>query len=73
MSTAPTVLLDEPAANRTGDPVPERLREWTAVGRPELRRARLLRGAAQSGTVVWAGGPAWTAGRRGRPNAAWAR
>ncbi|MFI1336299.1 ABC transporter ATP-binding protein/permease [Streptomyces sp. NPDC020845] len=63
MSTAPTVLLDELAANRTADPVPERLREWAAVGRPELRRAGLLRGAAQLGTVVWAGGLAWTAQR----------
>ncbi|MGW3565082.1 hypothetical protein ACWDSL_14515 [Streptomyces sp. NPDC000941] len=55
MSAAPTVLLDEPAANRTGDPVPERLREWAAVDRPEPRRAGLLRGAAQSGTVGAAG------------------
>ncbi|MEU5026620.1 ABC transporter ATP-binding protein/permease [Streptomyces milbemycinicus] len=63
MSAAPTVLLDELAADRTGDPVPERLREWAAVGRPELRRAGLLRGAAQLGTVVWAGGLAWSAQR----------
>ncbi|MFF3874882.1 ABC transporter ATP-binding protein/permease [Streptomyces sp. NPDC001978] len=64
MSTSATVLLDELAADRAGTPVPERLREWAAVGRPELRRAGLLRGAAQLGTVVWAGGLAWAA-RRG--------
>ncbi|MFG3012936.1 ABC transporter ATP-binding protein/permease [Streptomyces cinerochromogenes] len=63
MSTATAVLLDELAADQAGNPVPERLREWAAVGRPQLRRAGLLRGAAQAGTVVWAGGLAWTAQR----------
>ncbi|MET9453138.1 ABC transporter ATP-binding protein, partial [Streptomyces cinerochromogenes] len=63
MSTATAVLLDELAADQAGNPVPERLREWAAVGRPQLRRAGLLRGAAQAGTVVWACGLAWTAQR----------
>ncbi|GGZ06445.1 hypothetical protein GCM10010300_58080 [Streptomyces olivaceoviridis] len=63
MSTATTVLLDELATDRAGTPASERLREWASVGRPELRRAGLLRGAAQAGTVVWAGGLAWAAQR----------
>ncbi|MEU2227344.1 ATP-binding cassette domain-containing protein [Streptomyces sp. NPDC018347] len=63
MSTATTVLLDELATDRAGTPVADRLRDWAAVGRPELRRAGLLRGAARSGTVVWAGGLAWAAQR----------
>ncbi|MFF3547586.1 ABC transporter ATP-binding protein/permease [Streptomyces platensis] len=57
------VLLDELAADRTSDPVAAMLKSWAAVGRPELRRAGILRGAAQSGTVVWAGGLSWGAQR----------
>ncbi|MGW2412595.1 ABC transporter ATP-binding protein/permease [Streptomyces tubercidicus] len=57
------VLLDELAADRTDDPVPTRLQDWAAVGRPELRRAGILRGVAQSGTVLWAGGFSWGAQR----------
>ncbi|MER6685572.1 ABC transporter ATP-binding protein/permease [Streptomyces olivaceoviridis] len=63
MSTATTVLLDELATDRAGTPATGRLREWASAGRPELRRAGLLRGAAQAGTVVWAGGLAWAAQR----------
>ncbi|QIY75861.1 ABC transporter ATP-binding protein/permease [Streptomyces sp. RLB1-33] len=62
MSTA--VLLDELAADRAEEGVPAaRLKEWAAVGRRELRRAGLLRGAAQLGTVIWAGGLSWGAER----------
>ncbi|MEV6026351.1 ATP-binding cassette domain-containing protein [Streptomyces sp. NPDC052036] len=50
------VLLDELAAERDENLVHARLRAWAAVGRPELRRAGILRGAAQLGTVLWAGG-----------------
>ncbi|MFB6713106.1 ABC transporter ATP-binding protein/permease [Streptomyces sp. NPDC056237] len=57
------VLLDELAADRTDDPAPARLKAWAAVARPELRRAGILRGAAQSGTVLWAGGLSWGAQR----------
>ncbi|MFE7972706.1 ABC transporter ATP-binding protein/permease [Streptomyces shenzhenensis] len=57
------VLLDALAAERTEDPVPARLRAWAAVGRPELRRAGILRGAAQLGTVLWAYGLSWGADR----------
>lgn len=56
-------LLDELAADRTDDPAPARLKAWAAVARPELRRAGILRGAAQSGTVLWAGGLSWGAQR----------
>ncbi|MER6566763.1 ATP-binding cassette domain-containing protein [Streptomyces sp. NPDC001093] len=56
-----SVLLDELAADRSDDPAPARLKAWAAVGRPELRRAGILRGAAQSGTVLWAGGLSWGA------------
>ncbi|MFJ5899342.1 ABC transporter ATP-binding protein/permease [Streptomyces sp. NPDC093064] len=55
------VLLDELAAERTEDAVPDRLRTWAAAGRPELRRAGILRGAAQLGTVLWASGLSWAA------------
>ncbi|MCX4459423.1 ATP-binding cassette domain-containing protein [Streptomyces sp. NBC_01340] len=62
MSTV--VLLDELAADRAEEGVPAaRLKEWAAVGRRELRRAGLLRGAAQLGTVIWAGGLSWGAER----------
>ncbi|MFF4686957.1 ABC transporter ATP-binding protein/permease [Streptomyces sp. NPDC001307] len=58
--TASDVLLDELA----GDAVPTaRLRGWADAGRAELRRAGLLRGAAQLGTVLWAGGLSWGAER----------
>ncbi|MFF4713111.1 ABC transporter ATP-binding protein/permease [Streptomyces eurythermus] len=58
--TASDVLLDELA----GDAVPAaRLRGWADAGRAELRRAGLLRGAAQLGTVLWAGGLSWGAER----------
>ncbi|MFD4322228.1 ABC transporter ATP-binding protein/permease [Streptomyces sp. NPDC058548] len=57
------VLLDERAADRTDDPVAGTLKSWAAFGRPELRRAGILRGAAQSGTVLWAGGLSWGAQR----------
>ncbi|MFE5092548.1 ABC transporter ATP-binding protein/permease [Streptomyces sp. NPDC056638] len=57
------VLLDELAADRTDDPAPARLKAWAAVARPELRRAGILRGAARSGTVLWAGGLSWGAQR----------
>ncbi|WP_225823524.1 ABC transporter ATP-binding protein/permease [Streptomyces naphthomycinicus] len=63
MSTSATALLDELAEDRGDAPVAERLRQWAAEGLPELRRAGLLRGAAQAGTVVWAGGLAWAAQR----------
>ncbi|MET9356038.1 ATP-binding cassette domain-containing protein [Streptomyces sp. NPDC006617] len=62
MSTT-AVLLDELAADRAEDPLPARLQEWAAVGRRELRRAGLLRGAAPLGTVIWAGGLSWGAQR----------
>ncbi|WP_413812487.1 ABC transporter ATP-binding protein/permease [Streptomyces sp. OE57] len=62
MSTT-AVLLEELAADRAADPAPARLKEWAAVGRRELRRAGLLRGAAQLGTVIWAGGLSWGAQR----------
>ncbi|WP_425246374.1 hypothetical protein [Streptomyces sp. NEAU-NA10] len=62
MSTT-AVLLDDLAAHRAEDPVPARLKEWAAVGRRELRRAGLLRGTAQLGTVIWAGGLSWGAQR----------
>ncbi|MFD8985453.1 ABC transporter ATP-binding protein/permease [Streptomyces sp. NPDC059564] len=58
-----TVLLDELAADRTDDPVAGTLKGWAAYARPELRRAGILRGAAQSGTVLWAGGLSWGAER----------
>ncbi|MFH7333993.1 ABC transporter ATP-binding protein/permease [Streptomyces sp. KHY 26] len=57
------VLLDELAADRADDPVPARLKSWAAVAGPELRRAGVLRGAAQLGTVLWAGGLSWGAQR----------
>ncbi|MDT0467331.1 ABC transporter ATP-binding protein/permease [Streptomyces gibsoniae] len=57
------VLLDELAAEGHENPVPARLKAWAAVGGCELRRAGILRGAAQSGTVLWAGGLAWGAQR----------
>ncbi|MGW4736034.1 ABC transporter ATP-binding protein/permease, partial [Streptomyces shenzhenensis] len=57
------VLLDALAAERTEDPVPARLRAWAAAGRPGLRRAGVLRGAAQLGTVLWAYGLSWGAER----------
>ncbi|MFF3904943.1 ABC transporter ATP-binding protein/permease [Streptomyces sp. NPDC001848] len=62
MSTT-AVLLDELAADSAESPAPARLKEWAAVGRRELRRAGLLRGAAQLGTVLWAGGLSWGAQR----------
>ncbi|MGW0881850.1 ABC transporter ATP-binding protein/permease [Streptomyces sp. NPDC002671] len=62
MSTT-AVLLDELAADRTEDPVPARLKAWAATGRSELRRAGILRGTAQLGTVLWAGGLSWGAQR----------
>ncbi|WP_331769225.1 hypothetical protein OG948_36150 (plasmid) [Embleya sp. NBC_00888] len=43
MSTT-TVLLDERVADEA--PARARLKDWAAIGRPELRRAGLLRGAA---------------------------
>ncbi|MFD5506490.1 ABC transporter ATP-binding protein/permease [Streptomyces sp. NPDC127051] len=55
------VLLDELAADGTDDPAAVTLKGWAAFGRPELRRAGILRGAAQSGTVLWAGGLSWGA------------
>ncbi|AKA01969.1 ABC transporter ATP-binding protein [Streptomyces noursei ZPM] len=58
-----SVLLEELAADRADDPAAARLKDWAAIGRPELRRAGILRGAAQSGTVLWAGGLAWGAQR----------
>ncbi|TDT94158.1 ATP-binding cassette subfamily C protein CydD [Streptomyces sp. 846.5] len=65
--TPTAVLLDELAADRAEDPVPAvRLKEWAAVGRLELRRAGLLRGSAQLGTVIWADGLSWGA-QRGLP------
>ncbi|WEO94776.1 ATP-binding cassette domain-containing protein [Streptomyces sp. FXJ1.172] len=58
--TTSDVLLDELA----GDAAPAaRLKEWADAGRAELRRAGLLRGAAQLGTVLWAGGLSWGAER----------
>ncbi|MGW1161722.1 ATP-binding cassette domain-containing protein [Streptomyces sp. NPDC002513] len=57
------VLLDELAAEKTQDPLPARLTAWAEPGRAELRRAGVLRGAAQLGTVLWAGGLAWGAQR----------
>ncbi|MEV8528386.1 ATP-binding cassette domain-containing protein [Streptomyces sp. NPDC052000] len=74
MSSA-AVLLDELAADRAEDPVPAPLQQWAAFGRRELRRAGLLRGAAQLGTVIWAGGLSWAAERglsalRGAPHPA---
>lgn len=63
MSTA-AVLLDELAADRRAtDPVSARLKAWASIGRPELRRAGLLRGAAQLGSVIWALGLSWGAQR----------
>ncbi|WP_327371167.1 ABC transporter ATP-binding protein/permease [Streptomyces sp. NBC_01217] len=62
MSTA-AVLLDELAADRAADPVSAGLKDWASVGRPELRRAGLLRGAAQLGAVIWALGLSWGAQR----------
>lgn len=63
MSTT-TLLLDELATDRAEDAVlVARLKEWAAVGRRELRRAGMLRGAAQLGTVIWAGGLSWGAER----------
>ncbi|MFE5035080.1 ATP-binding cassette domain-containing protein [Streptomyces sp. NPDC056683] len=40
-----------------------RLRAWARIGDPELRRAGTLRGLAQLGTVIWAAGLGWAAGR----------
>jgi ATP-binding cassette subfamily C protein CydD len=58
------VLLDQLDGDKVEDPVPTaRLREWAAAGGRELRRAGLLRGAAQLGTVIWAGGLSWGAER----------
>ncbi|MFB6878314.1 ABC transporter ATP-binding protein/permease [Streptomyces sp. NPDC056323] len=57
------VLLDELAADGTGGPAADALKGWAALGRPELRRAGILRGAAQAGTVLWAGGLSWGAER----------
>ncbi|MFD7872840.1 ABC transporter ATP-binding protein/permease [Streptomyces sp. NPDC059766] len=57
------VLLDELAGERNEDRAAAGLKDWAAAGRPELRRAGILRGAAQSGTVVWAGGLSWGAQR----------
>ncbi|MFC3572361.1 ABC transporter ATP-binding protein/permease [Streptomyces yaanensis] len=62
MSTA-TVLLDELAAEGREDRAAARLKEWAALGLPQLRCAGLLRGAAQLGTVTWSGGLAWGAQR----------
>ncbi|MFD5796651.1 ABC transporter ATP-binding protein/permease [Streptomyces diastatochromogenes] len=54
--TTSDLLLDELA----GDAAPAaRLKEWADAGRAELCRAGLLRGAAQLGTVLWAGGLSW--------------
>ncbi|MGW0998813.1 ABC transporter ATP-binding protein/permease [Streptomyces sp. NPDC002523] len=51
-----TVLLDELATERDEAPVSARLKAWAETGGTELRRAGILRGAAQLGTVLWAGG-----------------
>ncbi|WP_037857345.1 ABC transporter ATP-binding protein/permease [Streptomyces sp. NRRL S-340] len=58
--TTSDLLLDELA----GDTAPAaRLKEWADAGRAQLCGAGLLRGAAQLGTVLWAGGLSWGAER----------
>ncbi|MFH9353625.1 ABC transporter ATP-binding protein/permease [Kitasatospora sp. NPDC017646] len=62
-STALLAELGDERARERADGVSARLHAWAEPGRGELRRAGLLRGLAQLGTVFWAAGLAWAAQR----------
>ncbi|MBF9066689.1 ATP-binding cassette domain-containing protein [Streptacidiphilus fuscans] len=63
MSDSAALLSGLVEDDRSADHATAALRSWAEPARAELRRAGLLRGLAQLGTVLWAAGLAWAAQR----------